>query len=127
MRRSGSSFGCRRRDDEPDIGSDWKSGGPTRASMKRGTSVSLSDTFSPRQNCFIATAAYDTPLEPRIDVLRAWRDAALLSNKAGQKFVELYYACGPNLAKMVSGNSELKQFVRKGLDHFINFYHALKK
>ena len=97
------------------------------SSKKIDTSPSIGAIISPRQNCFVATAAYGTPLEPRIDVLRAWRDVALLLNKAGQKLVDLYYACGPNLAKMVSGNGELKQFVRKGLDHFINFYHALKK
>ena len=77
--------------------------------------------------CFIATAAYDSPLDARIDIFREWRDVALFPNKIGKTLVGLYYEMGPKFASMIQEHSGLKSVVRKGLNNLVDFYHALKK
>jgi len=47
--------------------------------------------------CFIASAAYGTPYEERIDVLREFRDKVLVKNGLGKKVVDAYYECGKSL------------------------------
>jgi hypothetical protein len=52
--------------------------------------------------CFIATAAYGTPLAADIDLLRAVRDEWLLSNPVGTAFTDAYYRTSPPLADFVA-------------------------
>jgi hypothetical protein len=51
--------------------------------------------------CFIATAAYGSPMEMEVMTLRRFRDHYLLDNSVGSKFVELYYAISPPLADAI--------------------------
>lgn len=66
--------------------------------------------------CFIATAAYGTPLAREIGALRAVRDRYLLRNGAGTAFVDTYYRLSPGLADRVATHPALKNVVRMGLD-----------
>jgi hypothetical protein len=52
--------------------------------------------------CFIATAAYETPYEPQIDRLRAFRDTILLRSIVGTVFVKFYYRISPPIAEWIS-------------------------
>lgn len=52
--------------------------------------------------CFIATAAYGTPLAAEIDTLRAFRDRYLLSNALGVAFVDAYYHISPSVAVTIA-------------------------
>ena len=65
--------------------------------------------------CFIATAAYGTPLHEDIDVLRAFRDEYLMTNPLGRAFVEIYYATSPPIADVIRENEGLRTAVREGL------------
>ena len=65
--------------------------------------------------CFIATAAYGTPMAWEIDVLRQFRDEYLLTNPVGQALVELYYEISPPVAEFIDENPALKPIVRVGL------------
>lgn len=51
--------------------------------------------------CFIATAAWGSPLHPKVALLRAVRDRYLLTNGPGRLFVKMYYAVSPPVADYI--------------------------
>jgi hypothetical protein len=63
--------------------------------------------------CFIATAAYGTPVAEQIDVLREFRDVVLLESTVGSQFVSLYYQLSPPVANFIAGNELLRTLVRE--------------
>jgi outer membrane protein assembly factor BamB len=65
--------------------------------------------------CFIATAAYGTPMAKEIEVLREFRDEYLLTNPLGQALTGLYYRVSPPIADFITGHPSLKPIVRAGL------------
>ncbi len=62
--------------------------------------------------CFIATAAYGSPLAGEIDTLRDWRDTCLLRSAAGAALVDTYYRLSPPLADAVARHPALAASVR---------------
>jgi hypothetical protein len=62
--------------------------------------------------CFIATAAYDTPMSAEINVLRDVRDTYLLDNAAGTAFVDAYYHVSPAIADVVAQSPVLAAIIR---------------
>ncbi len=62
--------------------------------------------------CFIATAAYGTPMAAEIDTLRAVRDTYLLESAVGSAFVDAYYRVSPAVADVVAGSPFLAALVR---------------
>jgi hypothetical protein len=65
--------------------------------------------------CFIATAAYGTPMAKQIQILREFRDEYLLTNPLGQALVNLYYRVSPPIAEFITEHPSLKPMVRAGL------------
>lgn len=52
-------------------------------------------------NCFVATAAYGSALEPKINTFREFRFKRLLPYSWGRAFVKWYYHYGPYLARYI--------------------------
>jgi hypothetical protein len=69
-------------------------------------------TFSTVTPCFIATAAYGSPLSGEIHVLRALRDRQLENHALGRALVRAYYAIGPSLSAPVAEHPWLARAVR---------------
>ena len=65
--------------------------------------------------CFIATAAYGSPLASQIKVLSKFRDHFLLTNGIGKRFVRFYYAYSPPVADFIEKHDCLRMMVRLGL------------
>tara|TARA_Y100000294_G_C8555827_1_gene337158 strand:- start:88 stop:2139 length:2052 start_codon:yes stop_codon:yes gene_type:complete len=65
--------------------------------------------------CFIATVAYDSPMEPHVKVLRQFRDSFLLSNSVGKAFMRLYYTCSPPVADFIARHDAARSVVRWSL------------
>ncbi len=78
---------------------------PSAASSNQGSSGA----------CFIATAAFGSPLERHVVVLREFRDSYLLNSSAGRKFVEFYYRHSPPAAKFISEHGWARLVTRAGL------------
>jgi isopenicillin-N N-acyltransferase-like protein len=65
--------------------------------------------------CFIATAAYGTPMAKEIEILLEFRDGYLLTNPLGQALTDFYYSISPPIAEFINEHSSLKPVVRVGL------------
>ena len=62
--------------------------------------------------CFIATAAYGSPLAPHIKVLSRFRDHFLLTNGIGKCFVRFYNTYSPPMADFIKKHDRLRVMVR---------------
>ena len=65
--------------------------------------------------CFIATAAYGSKLDPRLDPLRTFRDRSLLAAPVGNAFTKTYYANSPTAANALRTSKTARALVRKWL------------
>jgi len=85
------------------------------------TSTSSEDGDGGGGGCFIATAAYGSPIHPHLDTLRDFRDKYLMPNGFGQKLVELYYRYSPSIADFIAKHRVMKVAVRINLLPLIAF------
>jgi hypothetical protein len=76
---------------------------------------SITANFEAAGGCFIATAAYGTPMAKEIQILREFRDEYMLADPLGQAIVDVYYTISPPMADFINEHPSLKPIVRAGL------------
>ena len=62
--------------------------------------------------CFIATAAWESYLEPHVRVLQDFRDHYLITNRPGKAFVDYYYSISPPIADYIKQHESLRTATR---------------
>ncbi len=67
------------------------------------------------KGCFIATAAFGSPMQPQVELLRKFRNQVLLPSQWGRQFVKFYYQNSPPVAQFISENEFLRAAVRVAL------------
>jgi hypothetical protein len=77
--------------------------------------------------CFIATAAFGTPMAEEINTLRRFRDAEMEPNLLGRHLVYLYYEVSPPVARMIARSENMKAFVRLNLKPIIRSLESRNK
>ncbi|MBE0430601.1 MAG: right-handed parallel beta-helix repeat-containing protein [Dehalococcoidia bacterium] len=80
-----------------------------------GAVLHFATAAPPASGCFVATAAYGTPMAEEIEILREFRDGYLLTNPLGQALTGLYYRTSPPIAEFITAHPGLKPAVRVGL------------
>ena len=99
-------------------GSEWENittSVDTANNIIYGQVTSLSPFLLGLGGCFIATAAYGSPLDSHVDTLRSFRDQYLETNPLGSAFVSLYYKVSPPMADYIEKHPTLKPIVRVAL------------
>lgn len=65
-----------------------------------------------KSGCFIATAAYGSPLAPEVIIFSRYRDEVLLNSRFGIAFTKIYYFTSPPFASLISKTNFLRGIVR---------------
>lgn len=72
----------------------------------------LSKFGGQKSGCFVATAAFGTPLAEEVIILSNFRDEYLSRKVWGRKFISFYYHISPSLAFLITGKKALCWLVR---------------
>ena len=109
-------------------GAGYSVGSPASATVTISDIASTppgSSTSPVSSGCFIATAAYGTPMAEDVRHLRAFRDEYLQTNEAGRWFVTQYYKFSPPLADYLRQHDDLRTVVRAALVPLVGLSKAV--
>jgi hypothetical protein len=87
-----------------------------------GSTPTIVELVTPRaeggevSTCFIATAAFGSPMAAEVTLLRRFRDQVLRRQLVGEMLVESYYTFGPALAGVIRPSDTLRALVRAALE-----------
>ena len=77
---------------------------------------SLSESFTVKSDCLIATATYGSELSPEVQFLRGFRDNIVLRTFAGSQFIivfnSIYYSFSPAVASVISSSEVIRSLMK---------------
>jgi hypothetical protein len=79
------------------------------------TNVASATATSEGGGCFVASAAFNSYMNPSVETLREFRDGFLATDPAGKAFVATYYELSPPVAEFIEGHPSYKSAVRTAL------------
>jgi hypothetical protein len=82
--------------------------------------------------CFVATAAYDTPLAPNVQFLRQLRDQTLKKSRSGEllfdKFFEKYNIFAPGIVELMIKDPQMKELIKLAfVNPIINYFRIVSQ
>jgi hypothetical protein len=81
--------------------------------------------FKQLSGCFVATAAWGSPLQPQVEALRHARDRLGARSPLFAAATDLYYRSGPAAADVVGRSEVAKAMARRVLGPFAGMAEAL--
>ncbi len=102
------------------VGNTTTSGGVS-VTVSNNSGGGSSGSSSGGGGCFIATAAFGSAMEPKVLLLRAFRDRYLLQFSAGRGFVTWYYQVSPAAAAKIQNSPALRLLTRGALWPLVGF------
>ena len=84
-------------------------------------------TFGEVDACFIATAAYGSPLAADVQLLRGVRDSILRKTVLGELAVEAYYTFGPAPAAIIGESELLRATAREMIAPIVGYARSLSR
>lgn len=91
--------------------------------LRRGSKVEQASG----EMCFIATAAFGSPLVWELKVLRGFRDKVLLKRSLGKTMVSIYYMISPPIAGLIARECQLRMFVQSMIKPAAKICEALTR
>jgi hypothetical protein len=85
-----------------------------------------SESAAKKKYCFIATAAYGSPLAQEVMLLQDYRDQYLSRTPLGEIFIRVYYCFSPYLATGIRHHQVLQSFARRLLTPIVLFIKKSK-
>ncbi len=82
--------------------------------------------FQQLSGCFVATAAHQSPLAPRVRTLRWFRDNVLTQSSMGAYAVDLYYRASPPVASVIASASPLRAVIREILTPVVSVIESIQ-
>jgi subtilisin family serine protease len=93
----------------------YNKGGPSSYSAEASATTSGGGGGGGGGGCFIATAAYGSPMAKEVGILQEFRDRILLKNVLGEMVVKAYYRISPPIAEFIAERDTLRMMVRWSL------------
>ena len=86
------------------------------SALASSAAITTDRPFTKTPACFVATAAWGSPLAAEVGALRRFRDERLIRSELGRLLVAVYQATSPPLAAALRENAPLRESVRRALD-----------
>jgi uncharacterized repeat protein (TIGR02543 family) len=98
---------------------------PLTFTMDSHKTIIANFEFAKAKLCFIATAAYGSPLHSSVKTLRDFRDRYLITRKPGRMFLNLYYRYSPSIAAFIAKHRASRFVIRLSLLPLVAFSYSM--
>jgi tetratricopeptide (TPR) repeat protein len=91
-----------------------------RAAKLAPDDITIQDNLekSKSDNCFIASAVFESQSAKSVTALRKWRDRALRPHALGRGLIFIYYSIGPDVARWLKTHPHIRYLTKRALERF---------